>query len=117
MHILDEKRVCGRADGPSYVEAVLPVPQEKDENGKFDLSPKECPQGYDACIAGSPNTYCYPSDGVKEDDCPITDILFVNTVKDAASSDQGLVKKRTELSAGGYKSIEFNDEFDIFYSK
>ena len=63
MHILDEKRVCGKADGAKYRNAILPTSVE---NG--NAKEAVCEEGFKPCIENSVSTTCY-CDPDKENYC------------------------------------------------
>ena len=71
MHILDNKRICGHANGPRYRNAILPKFYDSDGT-EFG-----CPDGYLPCIEGSKNSFCYPKTESAESACPITDVKFL----------------------------------------
>lgn len=61
MHILDEKRVCGKADGAKYRKAILPTYVE---NGNAKAA--ECEKGFKPCIENSVSTTCYCDPGMEK---------------------------------------------------
>ena len=80
MHIIDDRRICGKADGAKYRKAILPNMVQKG-----DTKVAECKEGFKPCIENSASTTCYcdpemseseckAKGGVSKEQCPITDI-------------------------------------------
>mmetsp|Transcript_8560 Transcript_8560/g.11803 ORF Transcript_8560/g.11803 Transcript_8560/m.11803 type:complete len:83 (+) Transcript_8560:423-671(+) len=81
MHLLNNKRICGEANGAKYREASLPTLN--------DMDAPVCKDGYLPCIENSKDTFCYSQkDQSKEKHCPITDIQF--TLKNETSKVESL---------------------------
>jgi len=99
MQQLNGKRICGKANGPSFREAVLPEKYSRDYI---------CPDRYKPCILNAKETYCYKNEEDPAKVCPITDIKFVK---------KDLVDDLTRLKGEGYTEVEFDTDYMLMSSK
>ena len=73
MNQFGTKRICGRDDALSFLNATRP-----NVDG-------ECPENYQRCadVTDPENTIC----SLDGEDCPITDVIFVETSKVKSFTD------------------------------
>ena len=123
MHILNEKHVCGKADGKNFVSAVRPEKLRNEAN--FWNDRYACPMGFKACMLPdntiqaedgrismsaieATNVTCIPENASVDNFCPVTDIQFV------LKSDQQQIDYLDEL---GYVRRDFDESYNLFFSK
>ena len=102
--------MCGKRAGSTYRDATLADPTTSGTN-------YGCPDGYNACSQGNPQTVCYPADDTFE--CPVLNITWVTDMNgdpDQFVIDQMNDYNRTVITNSFHKVLIDNVYYNQFFT-